>query len=97
MEMQVIGVTDAGRIDNSDFTVRIFASINNPQVGAFVVSNPEEVRVLQTHFQCKCNSFLFVNEAGLAELQHHDNDIQTIGRFNSADITQRQIIFPVVD
>jgi hypothetical protein len=97
MEMQVIGVTDTGRLGDSDFTVAVFKVIDNPQVVAFAATDADEKRGLQTRFPSKFNSFLLVTEDGLAELRKRDFTIGTLGRCNSAGITRRRIVAPPED
>ena len=94
MEMQVIGLTDAGNLDDSDFTIAILKVINNPQVLAFISTDPNEKRSLQVRFQSRFGSFLLLNEAGLAELRKRDSTINAIGQCSSADITKKQFVAP---
>jgi hypothetical protein len=94
MEMEVIGVTDTGRLAGSDYTVAVFKLINNPQVVAFAITDAQEKCGMKARFSSEFSSFLLVSEAGLAELRKRDSTIVTLGRYNSADITRRQIVAP---
>jgi len=97
MEMEVIGITNAGNLGDSNFTIAVFKVINNSQVVAFVAIDPAEKRGLQARFQGSFGSFLLVNEAGFAELRKRDASINTLGHCNSADIAKRQIVAPAED
>jgi hypothetical protein len=97
MEMQVIGVTDDGRLCDSDFTVAVFRVIDSQRVVAFTAIDADERRGLQARFPSEFRSFLLVSDAGLAELRKRDSAIDTLGQCNSADITRRQIVAPADD
>jgi len=93
----MIGITDVGKLDDSDFTIAVFKVIEDPQVWAFIATDPDEIRGLQTLFRSRLSSLLLLNEAGLTELRKRDSTINTLGQCNSADITKRQIVAPADD
>jgi len=97
MEMHVIGVTEVGKLGDSDFTIAVFEIVNNPQVCAFIATDPDEKQGLQDRFRSRFSSFLLLNEAGLAELRKRDSTIDVLGQCNSAEITKRQVVAPTGD
>jgi hypothetical protein len=97
MEMHVIGITDGGRLGDSDFTIAVFRVIDSQQVVAFAATDAGENRGLQVRLASEFSSFLLVSEAGLAELRRRDSSINPLGQCNSADITKRRIVAPPED
>ena len=94
MEMNVIEITETGRIADSDFTVAACKLIRDRRAAAFLPADANE-RVLSP--SCYGRSVLLVNDVVLEELRQRDPKIEPVGCCNSADITKRKIIIPEVE
>jgi len=97
MLMHVIGVTDDGRLHNSEFTTQIFDAIGSARIAAILAEGPEDVRALRSRVGCDFTRFLLVNDEGLQELQKRDADVKPLGQFNSAEILRKTILSPNVE
>jgi uncharacterized protein DUF2569 len=87
--MHVIGITDAGTLGDSKLTPATLGAMRNPRVAAFVAADREDVRILQSRFNCELTSFLLLNDEGLSELRERDLNITPLGQIDSSEILHR--------
>ncbi|HEY6337123.1 MAG TPA: DUF2569 family protein [Candidatus Sulfotelmatobacter sp.] len=87
--MHVIGIAENGTLLASNPTLRILNGVKNPRVTSLVVSDPDEVKIVQSCLKTDVSTFLLLNEEGLAELRQRNAEIRTLGQIDASLILNR--------